>query len=90
MSPITDAEYLLALRSPTAGHLSVLITQLSEAMQDPGFSKHHRLLVAELLTRTQVTANVARAANERMQRYAAELAEVACSGEDLFDLPVAR
>jgi len=90
MSSITDAEYLLALRAPSAGHLSVLITQLSEAMTDPGFSKHHRLLVAELLTRTQVTQTVARAASERMQRYAAELSEVACSTENLFDLPVAR
>ena len=71
---ITDAEYLLALRAPSSGHLATLICTLTEALQDPGFSKHHRLLVAELLTRTQVTPTVASAADSRMQKFACELA----------------
>jgi hypothetical protein len=90
---MTDAEYLLALRAPTAGHLSVLISELASALQDPGFSKHHRLLVAELLTRTQVNPNVAKAASERMQRFVAELSEQEVT-ESLFefsvDLPAVR
>lgn len=71
---ITDAEYLLALRAPTSGHLATLICTLTEALEDPGFSKHQRLLVAELLTRTQVTPVVSAAAAARMQKFACELA----------------
>lgn len=73
---ITDAEYLLALRSPTSGHLATLLCALDEALRDPDFSKHHRLLVAELLTRTQVTPTVAQAAAGRMQKFADEQAEL--------------
>lgn len=82
---ITDAEYLLALRAPTSGHLATLICTLSEALKDPGFSKHQRLLVAELLTRTQVTPIVAAAADSRMQKFACELACAEASDETLFD-----
>lgn len=72
---ITDAEYLLALRSPSSGHLATLLCALDEALRDPDFSKHHRLLVAELLTRTQVTPTVAQAAAARMAKFAAEQAD---------------
>jgi hypothetical protein len=82
---ITDAEYLLALRAPSSGHLATLICTLTEALKDPGFSKHHRLLVAELLTRTQVTPTVAAAADTRMQKFACELACLDAAEENQLD-----
>jgi hypothetical protein len=82
---ITDAEYLLALRAPSSGHLATLICTLTEALQNPEFSKHHRLLVAELLTRTQVTPTVASAADSRMQKFACELAAAEFSDEAIIE-----
>lgn len=82
---ITDAEYLLALRAPSSGHLATLICTLTEALKDPGFSKHHRLLVAELLTRTQVTPTVASAADTRMQKFACELACAEATQDPLLE-----
>ena len=89
---ITDAEYLLALRAPSSGHLATLICTLDEALRDPDFSKHHRLLVAELLTRTKVTPTVASAAASRMQKFAVELAAAeaaAIAHEEQSDLTAA-
>lgn len=86
---ITDAEYLLALRAPTSGHLATLLCALDEALRDPDFSKHHRLLVAELLTRTQVTPTVAHAAAGRMQKFAEEQAQVLATAGEEGDDPAA-
>lgn len=73
--PAINNEMLLALRSPTSGWLATMICALEEALKDPDFSEHHRAMVMQMLEQGAVSAAVAAAAEERLTRFEASVAE---------------
>ena len=67
-------ELLLALRSPTSGWLATMVCALEEALRDPDFSAHQRDLLTQLLAAESVPSNVAAAAEDRLCRFEASVA----------------
>jgi hypothetical protein len=70
-----NTEMLLALRNPKSGWLATMICALEEALKDVDFSEHHRAMVKQLLEQGAVTAAVSEAAEERLARFEASVAE---------------
>lgn len=66
---MSNAEMLLALRSPTAGWLAAVVCALDEAMLDPVFDEAQRDVVCDLLKRRSVPNSVALAAHANLLNF---------------------
>jgi hypothetical protein len=74
---LSTQEMLLALRAPNAHWLAALLTALDEALRDPEFSLEQRAVLQQLLAAGIVPASVARAAEQRFERFEQSFSEVA-------------
>ena len=66
---MSNAEILLALRSPTSGWLAAVVCALDEAMLDPVFDEAQRGVVRDLLARSSVPHSVALAAHASLLNF---------------------
>ncbi len=68
---MSNAEILLALRSPNSGWLAAVVCALDEAMLDPIFDQAQRDVVRDLLERSSVPNIVALAAHASLLNFEA-------------------
>lgn len=66
---MSNAEMLLALRSPDSGWLAAVVCALDEAMMDPVFDEVQRNVVRALLDRSRVPGIVALAAHAGLLNF---------------------
>lgn len=66
---MSNAEMLLALRSPDSGWLAAVVCALDEAMMDPVFDESQRNVVRALLDRSRVPGIVALAAHAGLLNF---------------------
>ena len=66
---MSNAEMLLALRSPSAGWLAAVVCALDEAMLDPAFDEAQRDVLRCLLERGSVPNSVALAAHANLLNF---------------------
>ncbi len=66
---MSNAEMLLALRSPNSGWLAAVVCALDEAMLDPVFDEAQRGVVRDLLERSRVPSIVALAAHASLLNF---------------------
>ncbi len=85
---LSTQEMLLALRAPSAHWLGALINALDEALKDPEFGIEQRAVLQQLLGAGIVPASVARAAEQRFERFEDSFAELV-PGDPSLDWPEA-
>lgn len=73
---LSTQEMLLALRAPNAHWLAALINALDEAVKDPEFGIEQRAVLQQLLGAGIVPASVARAAEQRFERFEDSFADL--------------
>ena len=66
---MSNAEMLLALRSPSAGWLAAVVCALDEAMLDPAFDEAQRDVLRDLLERGNVPNSIALAAHANLLNF---------------------
>lgn len=66
---MSNAEMLLALRSPDSGWLAAVVCALDEAMMDSVFDEVQRSVVRDLLERSRVPGIVALAAHAGLLNF---------------------
>lgn len=85
---LSTQEMLLALRAPNAHWLAALINALDEALKDPEFGIEQRAVLQQLLGAGIVPASVARAAEQRFERFEDSFADLV-PGDASLDWPAA-